>query len=148
MVVNCVHLGINSPNATIESVSGDGYELTNNNTLLNTNTSTRKVVINVQEAGDVTFCVQNFNCEKIGVAEDEKTFKPGFAESGKTYATDRLTYDVRYDLLNAFTDHNVKAYYVTGIIDNSEDNTATINAREVTYGVAGADEGVILLYQA
>lgn len=141
-------IGINSPNAHF--VEDDKFLATtheSNTKITNTN-GTKKLVLNVTEAGDVTFCLANFTCDKIAVAEDEKTFKSGYAESGKTYATDRLTYDVRYDLLNAFTDHIVKAYYVTGIVDNAEDNTATINAREVTYGVAGADEGVILLYQA
>ena len=141
-------IGINSPNAYF--VDDDKFLATtheSNTKITNTN-GTKKLVLNVTEAGDVTFCLANFTCEKIAFATDDKTFKSGYAESGKTYATDRLTYDVRYDLLNAFTDHNVKAYYVTGIVDNAEDNTATINAREVTYGVAGADEGVILLYQA
>ena len=141
-------IGINSPNAYF--VDDDKFLATtheSNTKITNTN-GTKKLVLNVTEAGDITFCLANFTCEKIAFATDDKTFKSGYAESGKTYATDRLTYDVRYDLLNAFTDHNVKAYYVTGIVDNAEDNTATINAREVTYGVAGADEGVILLYQA
>ena len=141
-------IGINSPNAHfVEDVKFSATTHESITKITNTN-GTKKLVLDVTEAGDVTFCLANFTCEKIAFATDDKTFKSGYAESGKTYATDRLTYDVRYDLLNAFTDHNVKAYYVTGIVDNSEDNTATINAREVTYGVAGADEGVILLYQA
>lgn len=141
-------IGINSPNAHfVEDVKFSATTHESITKITNTN-GTKKLVLDVTEAGDVTFCLANFTCEKIAFATDDKTFKSGFAESGKTYATDRLTYDVRYDLLNAFTDHNVKAYYVTGIVDNAEDNTATINAREVTYGVAGADEGVILLYQA
>ncbi len=140
-------IGINSPNAHF--VEDDKFLATtheSNTKITNTN-GTKKLVLNVTEAGDVTFCLANFTCDKIAVAGDEKTFKSGYAESGNTYATDRLTYDVRYDLLNAFTDHIVKAYYVTDIVDNAEDNTATINAREVTYSVAGANKGVIVLYQ-
>lgn len=155
MVVNCPHIGINSPNAVFESVSGQNYTLTkgkgasNNNTLLNTGNSTRKIVIDVTTAGDVTFCVQNFNCEKIAVAEDEKTFRKEFAENGKTYATDRLGYDVRYDLLNAFTDHNVKPYYVTDMTNNESDNTATFTATEVNAANAvKGDQGVIVVYQS
>lgn len=148
MVVNTPYLGINSPNATFESVSGSGYTLSNNNTLLNTN-GTKKVVINVEQAGDVSFCVQNFNCEKIAVAEDEKTFRKEFAENGKTYATDRLGYDVRYDLLNAFTDHNVKPYYVSAMTNNESDNTATFTATEVNPANAvKGDQGVIAVYQS
>ena len=104
-------------------------------------------IINVPTAGDVSFCLQDVNFKIIAVATDEKVFKQSFSEGEKTYATDRLTYDVRYDLPEVLTEHNVKAYYVTNIADNPEDNTAIINAREVTNGVAGANQGVIVLYQ-
>jgi hypothetical protein len=145
MVVNSPYIGINSPNATFTNVAGTTIE--NKGTLMNTN-GTKKVVINVSAAGDVSFCVKNFNCEKIGVAEDEKTFNANYAESGKTYATDRLTYDVRYDLLNAFTDHNVKAYYVSSIANNPSDNTGIITATEVPLTVAKGNQGVMVLYQS
>lgn len=135
-------LNVNSPNAVFVEGGMQG-----DNTKGATTTSSRVYILNVMEAGDVTFCLDDVYLEMIAVATDEKTFKSGFAKSGKTYATDRLTYDVRYDLLNTLTNHKVKPYYVTGITDNAEDNTATINAREVTDDVAGADEGVILLYE-
>lgn len=149
MVVNSPYLGINSPNATFESVSGEGYTLENDNTLLNTN-GTKKVVINVAQAGDVSFCVKNFTCEKMAVAAHTKTFKPSYKNDSKTktYASDRVFYDVRYDLLNEFTDHNVKAYYITGITNNSGVNTADITATQVPLAnAAKADEGVLVVYQ-
>lgn len=146
MVANSKHIGINSPNATFESVSGSGYTLSNENTVLSTK-GTRKIVINVETAGDVSFCVQDFNCEKIGVAVDEKTYNPNFVKDGKTYATDRLGYDVRYDLLNAFTEHAAKTYYVSNLADNASDNTATITATEISNHVAKANEGTLVVYQ-
>lgn len=146
MVANSKHIGINSPNATFESVSGSGYTLSNGNTVLSTK-GTRKIVINVATAGDVSFCVQDFNCEKIGVAVDEKTYNPNFVKDGKTYATDRLGYDVRYDLLNAFTEHAAKTYYVSNLADNASDNTATITATEISNHVAKANEGTLVVYQ-
>jgi len=146
MVVNSSYLGINSPNATFESVSGEGYTLENNNTLLNTN-GTKKVVINVTEAGDISFVVKNFTCEKIAVAAHTKTFKTNYAKDGKTYATDCLGYDVRYDLLNAFTDHSVKAYYITDMA-NSTGNTATVTATEVNQvNAVMRSQGVLVVYQ-
>lgn len=147
MVINTPYIGINSPNATFESVSGEGYTLENDNTLLNTN-GTKKVVIDVTEAGDVSFCVKNFTCEKIAVAAHTKTFKTTFVKDNKTYATDRLTYDVRYDLLNAFTSHNVKAYYVTAISDNPGVNAADIIGTQVDPANAvKADQGILAVYQ-
>lgn len=152
MVVNSRLLGINSPNASFENnavfgqTTHDDMKDGKYTRITNTN-GTKKLVLNVSEAGDVSFCVGNFSCEKIGVAKHEKTFRSDYAESDKTYATDRLTYDVRYDLLNAFTDHDVKAYYVSSMADNAADNTATITATEVTGKVAMADKGVMVLYQ-
>lgn len=146
MVINSPYIGINSPNATFESVSGEGYTLENDNTLLNTN-GTKKVVIDVTEAGDVSFCVKNFTCEKIAVAAHTKTFKKNYVKDGKTYATDCLNYDVRYDLLNAFTDHSVKAYYITDMA-NSTGNTATVTATEVNQvNAVKGSQGVLVVYQ-
>lgn len=147
MVVNSKLLGINSPNATFEENTAFIATTHDNNKRITNTNGLRKLVLNVSEAGDVVFCVGDFSCEKIGVAEDEKTFRSDYAESGETYATDRLTYDVRYDLLNAFTDHDVKAYYVSSMENNTADNTATITATEVTDKVAMANEGVMVLYQ-
>lgn len=147
MVINSPYIGINSPNATFESVSGEGYTLENDNTLLNTN-GTKKVVIDVTEAGDVSFCVKNFTCEKMAVAADTKTFKTTFVKDNKTYASDRLSYDVRYDLLNAFTSHNVKAYYVSAISDNPGVNAADITGTQVDPANAvKADQGILAVYQ-
>ena len=145
MVMSGKRIGINSPNATFESVDGEAQP--ENTTVLKIGDGLRKVAIDVATAGDVSFCVYDFTCEKIGVAKDEKTFKPAFAESEKTYATDRVGYDVRYDLLNAFTGHNVKAYYVTSMTDNPADNTGTVTVTEVPTTVAKADQGVMVIYQ-
>lgn len=92
MVMSGKRIGINSPNATFESVDGEAQP--ENTTVLMID-KLKKVAIDVATAGDVSFCVYDFTCEKIGVAKDEKTFKPAFAENGKTYATDRIGYDVR-----------------------------------------------------
>ena len=160
MVVNTPHLGINSPNAVFESVSGSGYELSNYNeelsgcTLLNTH-GTKKVVINVtpqngEEYEDVSFCVQNFNCEKIGVSDYSKTFKSQFAFNGenRTYATDCVDKDIRPDLVNAFTDGAVKAYYISSVSDgvavateiNNENATATNAGTIVVYQSALSED--------
>lgn len=156
MVVNGKHIGINSPNAVYESVSGSGYGMENENTLLNTNGSTRKVAIDVTEAGDVTFCVKDFSCEKIGVSAFSKTFKPNYVDGGKTYASDCQAYDVRYDLTNEFTDDALKAFYISGITDNVGENTADATAVEAK-NVIGGDNynaiikggaGTILVYQS
>ena len=147
MVISSPYIGINSPNATFESVSGEGYTLENDNTLLNTN-GTKKVVIDVTEAGDVSFCLKNFTCEKIAVAADTKTFKTNFVKDDKTYATDRLSYDVRYDLLNAFTSHNVKAYYVSAITNKEGVNAADITGTQVDpKNAVKADQGILAVYQ-
>lgn len=146
MVMSGKRIGINSPNATFESV--DGVVQSENTTVLKIGDGLRKVAIDVATAGDVSFCVYDFTCEKIGVAKDEKTFKPAFAENGKTYATDRIGYDVRYDLLNAFTDHDVKAYYVSSMTDNTADNTGTVTVTEVPTTVAEANQGVMVICQS
>jgi hypothetical protein len=145
MVISTKYIGINSPNATFEETSG--ATITNEGTLMNTN-GTRKVVIDVTEAGDVSFCVKDFTCEKIAVAADTKTFKTTFVKDNKTYASDRLSYDVRYDLLNAFTSHNVKAYYVSAISDNPGVNAADITGTQVDPANAvKADQGILAVYQ-
>jgi len=144
MVISTKYIGINSPNATFEETSG--ATITNEGTLMNTN-GTRKVVIDVTKAGDVSFCVKDFTCEKIAVAEHTKTFKTNYVKDGKTYATDCLGYDVRYDLLNAFTDHSVKAYYITDMA-NSTGNTATVTATEVNQvNAVKGSQGVLVVYQ-
>lgn len=134
MVVNAPHLGINSPNASFASVSGEDYVLSNENTLLNTN-GTKKVAINVTEAGDLVFCVMNLSLEKIGVAAFEKPFNANYVvEDGKTYKTytsDSQACDIRYDLSGAFTNDEITAYYISSIADNSSDNTATATALAV-----------------
>lgn len=145
MVVNSPYLGINSPNATFEEV--EGATISNEGTLMNTNGATKKIVINVTEAGDLVFCLKVFSCEKIAVAADTKTFKKNYVKDGKTYATDCLNYDVRYDLLNAFTDHSVKAYYITDMA-NSTGNTATVTATEVNQvNAVKGSQGVLVVYQ-
>ena len=146
MVINTKYIGINSPNATFEEV--EGATISNEGTLMNTNGYTKKVVINVTEAGDVSFCVKDFTCEKIAVAADTKTFKKNYVKDGNTYATDRLSYNVRYDLLNAFTSHNVKAYYVSAITDNAGVNAADITGTQVDpKNAVKADQGILAVYQ-
>ena len=147
MVVSTLHLGINSPNAVFEEKSGDDhYILTNNNTLLNTNQSMKKVVVNVTEAGDVSFCVKNFSCEKIAVSDYSKTFKRAFAVNEKSYATDCVNENIRYDLVNAFTDDNVKAYYVSTTSGNIATATELKETATSTAASKGG-EGVIVVLQ-
>lgn len=146
MVINTKYIGINSPNATFEEV--EGATISNEGTLMNTNGYTKKVVIDVTKAGDVSFCVKDFTCEKIAVAADTKTFKKNYVKDGNTYATDRLSYNVRYDLLNAFTSHNVKAYYVSAITDNAGVNAADITGTQVDpKNAVKADQGILAVYQ-
>lgn len=135
---------INSPNAHF--VQGGMFE---DNTKGEVTTTSKVYILDITEAGDVSFCLDDVNIEMIAVPTDEKTFRKEFAENGKTYATDRLGYDVRYDLLNAFTDHNVKPYYVSAMTNNESDNTATFTATEVNPANAvKGDQGVIAVYQS
>ena len=132
MVVNAKHLGINSPNATFEAVAG--ATITNNNTLMNTN-GNKKVVINVvptndKDYEDVSFCVQDFNCEKIGVATESKPI------TAVGYATNARSYPVDYTLNKTFTGEELTAYKVTGV------SGSNAIATEVKYVPAG--DGVML----
>ena len=136
MVVNSPYVGINSPNATF--VESDNYTLSNNNTLLKTS-GTRKVVINVTEAGDVSFCVKNFNCEKIGVTPTYKSFNDW---DGKGYSTEWRDHTERYDLTNCFTDYSVTAEAVTAYSKTSDDGTGTLTLFPVE--VADAETPVIV----
>ncbi len=135
MVVNSPYVGINSPNATFES--GD-YTLSNNNTLLKTS-GTRKVVINVTEAGDVSFCVKNFNCEKIGVTPTYKKFNDW---NGNGYSTECRNHTERYDLTECFTDYAVKAQAVTAYTQTDEDGTGKLKLEDID--VADEEIPVIL----
>ena len=133
---------INSPNA----VFTNGYSDNEKKKATQTGEEV-KYVIDVTEAGDVSFCLQNVRFYKIAVAADTKTFKKNYVKDGKTYATDCLDYDVRYDLLNAFTDHSVKAYYITDMA-NSTGNTATVTATEVNQvNAVKGSQGVLVVYQ-
>jgi hypothetical protein len=133
---------INSPNA----VFTNGYSDNEKKKATQTGQEV-KYVIDVTEAGDVSFCLQNVRFYKIAVAADTKTFKKNYVKDGKTYATDCLGYDVRYDLLNAFTDHSVKAYYITDMA-NSTGNTATVTATEVNQvNAVKGSQGVLVVYQ-
>lgn len=143
MVVNAPHLGINSPNATFANVAGATIE--NNGTLMNTN-GTKKVVVNVTSAGDVSFCVKNFNCEKIAVSDYSKTFKSTFAVNKKSYATDCVNEGIRHDLVNAFTDDKVKAYYVSATSENIATATELTETTTSTAASKGG-EGVIVVLQ-
>ncbi len=147
MVVNSKHIGINSPNATFESVSGTNFTLSNSNTLMTATDGSRKVVINMKTAGDVSFCVKDFNCEKIAVPVCYKTFKSEFAVGGKTYATDCQEKEIRHDLVNAFTNNNVKAYYVSETSDNAA--TATeLTETTTTTATSAAKAGTIVVLQS
>ena len=142
MVVNSKLLGINSPNATFEentAFSGTSHE--NNTKITNTN-GTRKLVVNVSTAGDVSFCVGDFSCEKIGVSDYSKTFKSAFSINGKTYATDCVNEDIRPDLVHAFTNDAVKAYYITNVSNGLATATEITNAYATASG-----EGTIVIYQ-
>lgn len=148
MVVNSKHLGINSPNATFESVSG--ATITNNNTLMNTN-GVKKVVINVAptkgDYEDVSFCVKDFSCEKIGVSTYSKPFKSQFAVNGKTYATDCQPKAIRHDLVNAFTGDNVRAYYVSST-DGSVATATELTETSTTTATSTAGAGTIVVLQS
>lgn len=124
-------IAINSPNATfVENDAFNGTTHTDNTYITNTN-GTKSLVINVASAGDVVFCLANFNCEKIGVAAFEKPFNAHYVEGGKTYTSDSQACDIRYDLSGAFTNDEITAYYISSIADNSSDNTATATALAV-----------------
>ena len=141
---------INSNNATFS----EGYASESEKQIGIRTGSEQIYVVDVTDSGydsnDVTFCLHDVTFYKIAVAADTKTFKPSYKNGNgdKTYATDRVFYDVRYDLLNEFTDHNVKAYYITGITDNPGVNSADITATQVPLAnAAKADEGVLVVYQ-
>lgn len=146
MLASSVHLGINTPNAEFESVSGSDYTLSNENTLLEGNNADRKIVINVKEAGDVSFCVANFNCHKIAVAVDTKRALSSYSN----YFTDCQEHEMRYDLTGDFTDTGLTAYYINN--DNiGQDGSAyqtggsSITLTPLTYNVAMAGEGTIIV---
>jgi hypothetical protein len=142
MVVHSKLLGINSPNATFEENSEFAATTHEDNTLITNTNSTRKLVINVHTAGDVSFCVGDFSCEKIGVSDYSKTFKSAFSINGKTYATDCVNEDIRPDLVHAFTNDAVKAYYITNVSNGLATATEITNANATASGA-----GTIVIYQ-
>lgn len=138
---------INSNNATFS----EGYASESEKQIGIRTGSDQIYVVDVTDSGydsnDVTFCLHDVTFYKIAVAADTKTFKKNYVKDGNTYATDCLGYDVRYDLLNAFTDHSVKAYYITNM-ENSTGNTATVTATEVNQENAVKEsQGVLVVYQ-
>ena len=142
MVVNSKLLGINSPNATFENNAAFTATTHDNNTRITNTNGLKKLVLNVSEAGDVVFCVGDFSCEKIGVSDYSKTFKSAFSINGKTYATDCVNEDIRPDLVHAFTNDAVKAYYITNVSNGLATATEITNANATASGA-----GTIVIYQ-
>lgn len=139
MKVSCSKLiAINSPNATF--VEDANFETTthDNNTRITDTKGTKALVVDVKEAGDVIFCVGNFNCEKIGVAVDYKKALSSF----ENYFTDCQEPEIRYDLTGEFTSTSLTAYYVDGTGFTS--GQTTIDFTPLTYNVALAGEGTII----
>ena len=141
MVVSAVHLGINSPNAVFESVSGEDYTLSNNNTLLTGPNANRRVVINVnppegEETQDVSFCVQNLSLEKIGVPVTSKKAQASF----ENYFTDCQSVPQRFELTSSFTGNNLTAYYIPTDGYTKGETTITMTPTQV----AAANEGTII----
>ena len=136
MVVNSKLLGINSPNAKFANLP-NGVDSESNTKITNTN-GIKKLVVDVEEAGDVIFCVGDFSCEKIGVAVDYKKALSSY----NNYFTDCQEPEMRYDLTNAFTETGLTAYYVDG--SSFKKGDATIAFTPLAYNVAMAGEGTII----
>lgn len=152
MVVNSKLLGINSPNASFEDnavfrgTTHDDMKDGKYTRITNTN-GIKKLVLNVSEAGDVSFCVGDFSCEKIGVSTYSKPFKSQFAVGGKTYATDCQPKAIRHDLVNAFTGDNVRAYYVSST-DGSVATATELTETSTTTATSTAGAGTIVVLQS
>lgn len=136
MVVNSKLLGINSPNAKFANLP-DGVDSESNTKITNTN-GIKKLVVDVEEAGDVIFCVGDFSCEKIGVAVDYKKALSSF----ENYFTDCQEPEMRYDLTGEFTSTSLTAYYVDGT--GFTKGQTSIDFTPLTYNVALAGEGTII----
>lgn len=136
MVANSKLLGINSPNAKFINLP-DGVVSESDTKITNTG-GIKKLVIDVQETGDVVFCVGDFSCEKIGVAVDYKKALSSY----NNYFTDCQEPEMRYDLTNAFTETGLTAYYVDG--SSFKKGDATIAFTPLKYNVAMAGEGTII----
>lgn len=136
MVANSKLLGINSPNAKFINLP-DGVVSESDTKITNTG-GIKKLVIDVQETGDVVFCVGDFSCEKIGVAVDYKKALSSY----NNYFTDCQEPEMRYDLTNAFTETGLTAYYVDG--SSFKKGDATIAFTPLAYNVAMAGEGTII----
>ena len=137
MVVNSKLLGINSPNAKFVDLP-DGVTSESDTKITTTGGSTRKLVVDVEEAGDVIFCVGDFSCEKIGVAVDYKKALSSF----ENYFTDCQEPEMRYDLTGEFTSTSLTAYYVDG--SGFKKGDTSINFTPLTNNVAMAGEGTII----
>lgn len=139
MKVSCSKLiGINSPNATFVEDANFATTTHDNNTRITDTKGTKALVVDVKEAGDVIFCVGNFNCEKIGVAVDYKKALSSF----ENYFTDCQEPEMRYDLTGEFTSTSLTAYYVNGT--GFTKGQTTIDFTSLTYNVAQAGEGTII----
>ena len=131
-------IGINSPNATFVEDANFAATAHESNTKITNTNGTKALVVNVTEAGDVAFCVGNFNCEKIGVAVD---YKKAYS-SYNNYFTDCQKPEMRYDLTGEFTNTSLTAYAVDG--SGFTSGQTTINFTPLTYNVALAGEGTII----
>lgn len=139
MKVSCSKLiAINSPNATFVEDANFATTTHDNNTRITDTNGTKALVVDVEEAGDVIFCVGNFNCEKIGVAVDYKKALSSF----ENYFTDCQEPEMRYDLTGEFTSTSLTAYYVNGT--GFTKGQTTIDFTPLTYNVAQAGEGTII----
>lgn len=137
LVVNSKLLGINSPNAKFVDLPA-GVTSESDTKITTTGGSTRKLVVDVEEAGDVIFCVGDFSCEKIGVAVDYKKALSSF----ENYFTDCQEPEMRYDLTGEFTNTSLTAYAVDG--SGFTSGQTTINFTQLRYNVAQAGEGTII----
>ena len=107
----------------------------NNKAIANKTTGDKSVfVIDVKEAGDVTFCVGSTNFYKIAVPIATKTI------SSVGYATEYRATSERYDLTGTFTENTLEGYYVNN--NSYTTDTKSVDITKVT--AAKAHTGVIL----
>ncbi len=101
-------LNINSPNAVF--VQGG---MSSNNTKGATTSNSTVYILNVTEAGDVSFCLDDVTFEMIAVATEEK------AISSVGYATNARDFSVDYTLDEALLGTGVTAYKITEVSGGS-----------------------------
>lgn len=114
MVTNTHYLGINSPNAYVDMTQNTdkltvikGYNDEDDKAEVVRTNGTTSVKIVVTQAGDVSFCVKNFNLAQIAVPIVTDKYI-----SAAGYATDSWTVPVRYDLTKTMTGKDVKGMFI------------------------------------